>query len=438
MPLPQVLAGNMRFPEEYTGDSAPGVVSLSKKLLKYLVMVAVITVLYCLDESPHRLVKFVLIGGMWLAFSIPRKCSQRVLTFAGVLLVSFLLFGRDITLSMRTDAAASPFWEVEPPKQQVVLGGQKVFFRAQSLIGTASFYPGDGTMVAMAHACETLSVGQLVGLNITDRSNVISCQAKVLVNAEQGIVVGLPEDVIVKGESIPLGGTMDVSVGEEAVVHSMHGGGTITVRIDGYRMEDGFQQLVVTPVDSADAIIGGMSGSPLVQNGKLIGLVYSRVSVPFQRSNFGMARLAADVYQATCNIAEWDAASSDLVQHDPSDQQHSGGAINVQQHSDEAIKEAHRALVEKHQINLDKFELIEGWEEQYIPYTPAMTGKIQLQACIQDARRQYEHITGFPPLILLDQKDSLLIVGFALEDESTIVVKYDLYASGWHRTVITK
>lgn len=400
---------------------------MSKNMKKYLLMAAVVAVLFLLDDSPVRLPKFIFMIGCGLAFSIPRKWSHRILTFAGILLVSFLALGRDVVLSIRAEAAQSPYWEVQAPEQQVVLGGQKVFIRTEGIIGTASFYPGDGTMVAMAHSSEGLETGLIVGMNITGGQSIITTKAMVLMNDEQGVLVGLPEDTEVKSETIALGGTADISVGEEAVVHSAVGG-TFEVVINGYRLQDDHQLLVFSPLKSANRIIPGMSGSPIVQNGKLVGLLYCRFGVPFESGSFGMARLAADVYEATVGHTEWDPAMYNISAHTPL----------APQLSDDQVREAYLALLEKHEIDLGKYDVIDNWNEQLSSSTPALAGKSLLQACIQNAWFEYGHTTPIPPLVISNQRGNEVLVGFVMEDDSTIVVKYDIYSGGWNKSVTRK
>jgi len=144
--------------------------------------------------------------------------------------------------------------------------------------------------------------------------------------------------------------------------------------------------------------------------------------------NFGLARLAVDVYEATVGQVDWDAAASGLSERDPS----------VPLVSEEMIRDAHQTLVEKHGIDLSKYEVIENWSEQPTSYTPALSGMTLLQACIQNAQREYRHTTHFPPLVLHSERKGVVLVGYVQEDDQTIVIRYDLYSGGWNKSVIKK
>lgn len=395
--------------------------------MPYLVPVAILGAFYFIDDSPTRLTRLFIIAAFSLVFAL-RKSSHRVLACIGIVFIGFLLLGREVGLSIRTVAAPTPYLEVQAPEHQVMLGGQRTFFLESSLLGTVSFYPGDGTMVAMAHAADPLAVGQITSVNITDHRNTIFCNVKVLVNDDQGVTLGLPEGTVVKSEMIPLGGTADIAVGETATVHSGNRG-TFSVKVDGYVRQRGRQLLVLSPLSSGDTIEQGMSGSPVVQNGKLIGLLHSRSTAPFIAGKFGMARLAADVYHATVGVVEWnEAAASELSQIAPL-------ALYP---TEEQIREAHLRLTEKQEIDLDKYEPISSWSEQPIPYTPSLTGEALLHAAIQDAQREYRWTTQFPPLVLLSKDKKVLLVGYPQEANKTTVVRYDLTQNAWSKSVVVK
>jgi hypothetical protein len=205
-----------------------------------------------------------------------RRTTQLVLAFVGLNVLGLLLLGWSMALSMTTDPTLSPYWEVQAPDREVGLGGQRVFFRESAYMATASFYPGDGTMVAVGHAGRQLAVGQITSVTVTDRDNVIFCNVKVLVNSDQGVTLGMPKGTRVNTELIRLGGTADIVVGEVATVHPGIAG-PFTVRVAGYMQFRGEQLLLVSPLHAKDRIEPGMSGSPIVQNGKLIGVLFARV-----------------------------------------------------------------------------------------------------------------------------------------------------------------
>ncbi|MBS3985293.1 MAG: hypothetical protein KGZ66_06790 [Selenomonadales bacterium] len=86
----------------------------------------------------------------------------------------------------------------------------------------------------------------------------------------------MPKGTRVNTELIRLGGTADIVVGEVATVLP-GAAGPFTVRVVGYMQFRGEQLLLVSPLHAKDRIEPGMSGSPIVQNGKLIGVLFARV-----------------------------------------------------------------------------------------------------------------------------------------------------------------
>lgn len=356
-----------------------------------------------------------------------RKTTQLVLAFVGLNVLGLLLLGWSVARSMPTDAALSPYWEVQAPEREVRLGGQRVYFRATSTLATASFYPGNGTMVAVAHAGRQLTVGEITGVNLTDRDNFIFCNVKVLVNSDQGVTLGMPKGTRIDSELVRLGGTADISVGEVATVHSGITG-PFKVRVVGYMQLRGDQLLVVSPLNAKDTIQLGMSGSPIVQNGKLIGVLFARSRLPFVAGRYGKARLAADVYRATVGVVEWDAAASDLGPIAP----------NTIDPTEEQVRVAHRHIAAKHDIDLDRHTVVTGISPLPTIHTPVLTGENLINAAIQDAQREYRETTRFPPLILLDEDRRVLLVGYLQKDGRSVVIRYNLAFSGWTKTVTIK
>ena len=356
-----------------------------------------------------------------------RKTTQLVLAFVGLNVLGLLLLGWNMILSMPTDATPSPYREVRAPEREVRLGGQRVYFRETSTLATASFYPGDGTMVAVAHAGRQLAVGQITGVNVTDRNNFISSNVKVLINSDQGVTLGMPKGTSINSELVRLGGTADISVGEVATVHPGITG-PFKVRLVGYRQLRGEQLLVVSPLNAKDNIKPGMSGSPIVQNGKLIGVLFARSQLPFVAGRYGKAWLATDVYRATVGVVEWDAAASDLRPIAPA----------TLDPTEEQVREAHRHIAAKHDIDLSRHTVVTGISPLPTLHTPGLTGEALIHAAIQDAQREYRETTRFPPLILLNEDRRVLLVGYLQRDGRSVVIRYNLAFSGWTKTVTIK
>ncbi len=404
---------------------------MTRKRWLYLATAIVALGIHVYGTSPLREVKLVLLIGLVAALSLPQRKVHRILASVAVLVVaavlSFQVLVQFATSWIRSSASEEPLWEVAAPEQQVTLGGQRLYYDldSQALLGTVGFSPSDGVLVVLAHAAEPLAVGQQVGLVISQAGTSIDCQAQVLSNDQVGVVMGLPEGVRLNGELVPIGGTEDIRVGEEALVYTDFRE-TFAVVVDGFFEFQDHQVIVLTPVDPAHKIVSGMSGSPVVQNGKLIGMLALRVQAPRQTENYGLARLAAEIYAGTADHFDWDSASSGLIPYDPD------------RHWSAVLTEAaHAVLVEHYDLDLTVFQPVEGWGEwAWYSYTPSFTGSDLIALCIRDAHREHGQGATIPPLIVQDEESKLLLVGFVFDDESTVMIRYQLGHSTWTKKVL--
>jgi hypothetical protein len=372
---------------------------LTKEKWLYVAMVIAALGIYLFDASQMRGVKLVLLIGLVAALSLPRNKVHRILASLVVVAVAGVLSWQVLVQFavqwLRSTASEEPLWSVVAPKQQVTLGGQRLYYdlNSQALLGTVGFSPAEGVLVVMAHAAEPLAVDQQVGVVISADGSSISCQAQVLANEEAGIVMGLPEGALLEGELIPVGGTADIQVGAEALVYTDYRD-AFAVMVDGFVELHEHQMIVLTPGNPANKIIAGMSGSPVVQNGKLIGMLAMRVQAPQQTENYGLARLAADIYVSTEGYFDWDPAGSGLIAYDPD-----------RHWLEELTDAAHEALAEHYQLDLTRFHPVESWDQRpSFSYTPAFTGKEVIQLCIQDAQQEHGQGATIPPLVLLNQR----------------------------------
>ncbi len=182
---------------------------------------------------------------------------------------------------------------------EVLLGADEILIYQESGIkqGTVSFYTPEGLAVGMAHAVPDMEPGPWpIGLRSPgyfDRQS-----AQLLANSEDGIVFKLDYLPETARQKLLIGGPDDITVGGVAQLHSVKGG-SFPVRILGYDLHQGIQTLLIQPLDSEHEIIPGMSGSPIVQNGKLIACARAVYGVPHRGPAIAQARLAADIYAAS-------------------------------------------------------------------------------------------------------------------------------------------
>lgn len=204
------------------------------------------------------------------------------------------------------DLLLSPPFPDQTVTASVEVGGDTIWVvpvEGRGYIATVCFYQGDTSVIA-AH-----SVGLHDG----------PWPLKVETHIPIGMVRGTPEFVtdtpcgaVLRGlgppgedrEQMEIAAATEVAVGEEAELLSSWKG-TILVRILGFSKRDEEQFLVFQFCSEEDVLEPGMSGSPIVQDGKIVGFAAARVSVvSWRRPMIGFGRLASDVYLGTQSYLE--------------------------------------------------------------------------------------------------------------------------------------
>lgn len=185
----------------------------------------------------------------------------------------------------------------------VLLGSDEILIYRESEItlGTVSFYIPDGLAVGMAHAVPEMEPG-LWPIGLRSPDHLDRQTAQLLANDDYGIVFRLDYLPDPERQKLLIGGPDDITVGEVAQLHSVKGG-SFPVRILGYDLHQGMQTLLIQPLDTGPELIPGMSGSPIVQNGKLIACLRAISRVPHRGPAIAQARLAADIYAASLKVA---------------------------------------------------------------------------------------------------------------------------------------
>ena len=132
-----------------------------------------------------------------------------------------------------------------------------------------------GVVLGGIHKGEIGKPGELCGV-LTERDI-----GDLSINSECGVfgVLTSPETLV--GESIPIGHREEVTEGEATIVSTLKNGKTSEYKIEIYdinRDSDGSKSFRIRVTDETlkaltGGIVRGMSGSPIIQNGKLIGAV---------------------------------------------------------------------------------------------------------------------------------------------------------------------
>ncbi len=199
-------------------------------------------------------------------------------------------------------ATPAPYVQVTAPQEQVVLGGGHIVlseFMTSEYSGVAlstSFYLPDGLVVGAAHAVGLDQVSCSAILN--HNGQIQTGKAEILRDTDAGVLLQLTGINLPAEPLMSIAGTSDIQTSAEAELFPGVGPSS-PVKVVGYHQEDGKQYLVMTIVDGAEELVPGMSGSPIVQNGSIIGCMARIYDTEYKGQGIFLARLAADVYNET-------------------------------------------------------------------------------------------------------------------------------------------
>lgn len=170
-------------------------------------------------------------------------------------------------------------------------------------IGTVTFYdPDTGTFGALGHGITDMDTGLLMPLGDGSvmRSSVKTVKrgtagapgelkgsfdlhhdlGELYANTDRGVFGTMEDCGLVSGEALPVARADEVRAGPAAIRSNVSGDGVEEYSIEIVRVleADGVQNLLIQVTDpllvaQTGGIVQGMSGSPIIQNGKLVGAV---------------------------------------------------------------------------------------------------------------------------------------------------------------------
>ena len=169
-------------------------------------------------------------------------------------------------------------------------------------IGTMTFYdPASGTFGALGHGINDVDTGQLMTL---DTGSIMPSTVKAVKKGEDGVpgelrgdfdlqrdlgalyantaggVFGeMPAAAMSLGEPVAVAGRDEVHTGGAEILSNISGDQVARYQVEIIKIQDGDTQNFVLRVTDSDlleatgGIVQGMSGSPILQDGKLVGAV---------------------------------------------------------------------------------------------------------------------------------------------------------------------
>ena len=132
-----------------------------------------------------------------------------------------------------------------------------------------------GVILGGVHKGESGKPGELCGI-LTEKD-----LGDLSINNECGVFGVITEKAFIKGDAIPVGRREEVTEGEATIISTIKNGKSGAYKIEIYdidRGSDGSKSFRIRITDDTlkaltGGIVRGMSGSPIIQNGKLVGAV---------------------------------------------------------------------------------------------------------------------------------------------------------------------
>lgn len=159
----------------------------------------------------------------------------------------------------------------------------------------------DTRAVAAAHRVDGFSVGDTFRTQIIASGKVEELDAEIISNDSMGIAIQTGIPFAVETDLYPIAASDEIVVGEEAEIISIRGGSFPVIVRGFHELPSHGAVVVIERINDSDDFISGMSGSPVVQNGRIIGLMSSTLR---GGSEVAYCRLAAEIYAKTTPLME--------------------------------------------------------------------------------------------------------------------------------------
>ncbi len=132
-----------------------------------------------------------------------------------------------------------------------------------------------GVILGGIHRGESGKPGELCGV-LTDKD-----MGDLSVNSECGVFGVITDPSLLSGSAMPIGSREEITEGEATIISTLKNNKTAEYKIEIYdidRSSDGSKSFRIRVTDEtlkaiSGGIVRGMSGSPIIQNGKLVGAV---------------------------------------------------------------------------------------------------------------------------------------------------------------------
>ncbi len=278
---------------------------MSSKRTSLLLLGAALCISFVLDPTPDRLPFLALLAAISGTIILPRSKTERTV---GVLICCALLFfyiGPTMHSRFLEDTVGriteEPAQHWAAPDTLVRLGGQQISFQEESsrYIMTACYWLDNSKALVAAHRAKGFASGSIIPIQVIGKGQIEELSAKILANDDNGVALELTKEFLPTTDLYPIAATSEIVVGGEAEIISTYGG-SFPVVVKGFLDLVGQQErVVVEKIKDTDNFVGGMSGSPIVQNGKIIGFMNGTLK---GEKRLALCSIAAEVYANTADL----------------------------------------------------------------------------------------------------------------------------------------
>ncbi|NLC15142.1 MAG: hypothetical protein GX784_02315 [Firmicutes bacterium] len=282
-------------------------------LTRYEKQIAVVVMVICLVsvftlKLSRKLMPIVV---AIFASSVHTLAKRRSLTvIAGLLMLFVAIYATGGHILLTEEVHLTPLSPLADVDASVLLGGDhiRVHTDERCFNVTVCFYVADTDLcVIAAHSCET-QAGETVKVLLVPFSKSGSeppdwcpvfdpnaTDAEVLLDSDYGVILSGIQPPRSGPDELPIGKPDDIGPGEEALLHTARSG-VLPAEIKGFWLSRNGHLIVAQLTGKEPKILSGFSGSPVVQNGKLIGFLAATHAVPFRGPQIILVRPACDVY----------------------------------------------------------------------------------------------------------------------------------------------
>lgn len=281
---------------------------MKSKRIPLLLLGAVLCTSFLLDPALARIrtpALLAAIGGIYVLSLPGAERPLKILICFSLLTVAFVPWiSRIVDATIRSNFTEEPAQQWAAPDALVGLGGQQIVFYEDAVDyrtltrATACYWLDNNTVLVAAHYIPGLARKNTVPIMVVNKVQIEPLTAEILFNSNNGVALKISTEFLPASDLYPIASTREIVVGAEAQIISSYGG-SFPVLITGFYHFAAQDMVVIERISRADNFVGGMSGSPVVQNGKIVAFMSGTFR---KRERYAVCNIAAEVYGNTARL----------------------------------------------------------------------------------------------------------------------------------------